>query len=179
MPDLNSLRYPIGKFVYEQPYTTAQRQDLISQLENLPGQLRRAVANFTEDQLDTPYREHGWTIRQVVHHVADSHMNGYIRTKLALTEQNPTIKPYEEALWADLRDTFVVPVTTSLTLVDALHARWVALFRSLSNADFTGKTFVHPGNGLTNTLDRHLGTYVWHGKHHLAHIVNASKNAEL
>ncbi len=170
MPDLDSLRYPIGRFVYEKPYTSEQRQALLADLEAYPSQLRRAVEPLSEDQLDVPYRSHGWTLRQLIHHVADSHLNGYLRTKLALTEENPTIKPYEEARWADLRDTAAVPVLTSLNLLDALHARWVAVFRSLTEADFLGKTYYHPANQATVPLDRQLGEYVWHGKHHLAHI---------
>lgn len=170
MPDLETVRYPIGHFSYEKPHTTDERLTLLDALEAYPGQLRRVVTPLTEDQLDVPYREHGWTIRQVVHHLADSHMNGYIRTKLALTEDNPTIKPYEEARWADLRDTAAVPVLTSLQLLDALHARWVALFRSMREADFLGKSFLHPTSQLQTPLDRQLGMYVWHGKHHLTHI---------
>lgn len=170
MPPFDSLRYPIGRFSYKTPYTPEQRQALIDELEAYPGLLRRVVTPLTDAQLDTPYREHGWTVRQVIHHVADSHANGYIRTKLALTEENPTIKPYEEARWADLRDTAAVPVLTSLNLLDALHARWVAVFRSLTEADFLGKTYYHPANQATVPLDRQLGEYVWHGKHHLAHV---------
>jgi hypothetical protein len=169
MPDLDALRYPIGRFSYEGPYSTGQHQALIDELEAYPGHLRRVVTPLTDMQLDAPYRPHGWTLRQVVHHVADSHMNGYVRTKLALTEQNPTIKPYEEARWADLRDTAAVPVLTSLHPLDALHARWVAVFRSLTEADFE-RTYYHPANQATVPLDRQLGEYVWHGKHHLAHI---------
>lgn len=170
MQSSDSLRYPIGHFSYETPFTAIGRNALIDELEAYPGHLRRVVAPLTDEQLDTPYREHGWTLRQVVHHVADSHANGYLRTKLALTEDNPIIKPYEESLWADLRDTFAVPVLTSLNLLDSLHARWVAVFRSLTEADFLGKTYFHPANQTTVPLDRQLGEYVWHGKHHLAHI---------
>lgn len=169
MPTPDSLRYPIGRFSYETPYISEQRLALIAELEAYPGHLRRVVMPLTDAQLDTAYREHGWTVRQVVHHVADSHANGYLRTKLALTEENPTIKPYDEARWADLRDTFAVPVLTSLHLLDALHARWVTVFRSLTDADFQ-KTYYHPANQVTVPLDRQLGEYVWHGKHHLAHI---------
>lgn len=175
MPDLDSLRYPIGRFSYEKAYSSEQRLDLLADLEAYPGQLRRAVTPLSEEQLDQPYRPHGWTLRQVIHHVADSHLNGYLRTKLALTEENPTIKPYEEALWADLRDTAAVPVLTSLHLLDALHARWVAVFRSLTDADFLEKTYYHPANQDTVPLDRQLGEYVWHGRHHLAHVTGLTK----
>ncbi|MFT4032639.1 MAG: putative metal-dependent hydrolase [Siphonobacter sp.] len=166
---MEELRYPIGFFVYDGLYTPEQRKSLINTLYTIPQDYRKAVEGLSEDQLKIPYREGGWTIRQVVHHVADSHMNGYIRTKLALTEANPIIKPYEEARWAELGDTFVTPIEISLNLLEMLHIRWANLFASMQDADFT-KMFVHPEAQKTYTLDMQLGNYVWHSRHHLAHI---------
>lgn len=136
-----------------------------------PARLRAAVEGLDEGQLDTPYREGGWTLRQVVHHVPDSHLNAYIRVKLALTEPEPVIKPYDEAAWAALPDTDRVPVAVSLALLDALHQRWVALWRAMSEADFA-REYVHPDTGR-HTLDYLLALYAWHGPHHVAHITSA------
>ena len=130
--------------------------------------LREAVQNLGQEQLDTPYRPGGWTVRQVVHHLPDSHLNAYIRFKLAVTEQQPTIKPYEEHLWAELVDAKSSPIESSLTMLESLHERWVIFLRSLSDADFA-KTINHPANGIMN-LDRLLQLYAWHGRHHIAHI---------
>lgn len=166
--NIEQLRYPVGKFSYTQAYTSEERMRLIEEIAALPRHLRAVVDGLDQSALDTPYRPEGWTIRQLVHHVADSHMNGYIRLKLALTEENPTIKPYEEDRWARLEDTFKVPVIVSLDLLDAIHTRWVALWQSLGNSDYA-RTFIHPVSGL-KPLDQHLGDYAWHGRHHLAHI---------
>lgn len=163
------LRYPIGKFAQSGNITEEQRAAWILDIEELPALFRKAVEGLSEEQLRTPYRDGGWTIRQVVHHVADSHMNSYIRYKLALTEENPTIKPYEEGLWAELSDTDEEPVETSLQLLDSLHRRWAKLLRSMTEEQF-GRTFYHPGSKESVRLDRNLGLYSWHGKHHLAHI---------
>ena len=173
MTDVQQLRYPIGK--YERPARLPlddhARAALIQDLERAPANLRAAIKGLTDAQLETPYRPGGWTIRQVVHHVPDSHMNGYTRMRLALTEENPTIKPYKEALWAELPDVRAVPVDVSLTLLEALHIRWVAFLRGLAPADFQ-RTFLHPELGNL-PIDVALGIYAWHGKHHTAHITNA------
>jgi uncharacterized damage-inducible protein DinB len=141
---------------------------MIEQIAETPAKVRAAVEGFTEQQLDTPYREGGWTVRQVVHHLADSHMNAYVRFKLALTEDEPTIKTYEQDRWADTVDSRTAPAEISLLLLDGLHDRWAMLLRSLSAADFARK-FTHPEHGKM-TLERLLGLYAWHGRHHTAHI---------
>jgi uncharacterized damage-inducible protein DinB len=166
-------RYPIGKYL-EEPFSEVQRKQWLSDIRYLPGQIEHSIQNLDEAQLDTSYREGGWTIRQVVHHVADSHMNAYIRFKLGLTENNPTIKPYEEALWAELADTKTVPINVSLTLLHALHLRWVAVLEAMSDTDFT-KTVFHPEKKQDLTLWNLFGSYAWHGKHHLAHITTLRK----
>jgi len=132
--------------------------------------MRAAVAGLTPERFDTPYRPGGWTVRQVVHHVPDSHMNAYVRFKLALTENEPTIKPYEEAAWAELADSASTPADVSLTLLETLHDRWVRLLRSMTEADFARK-FRHPQLGVV-PLDKNLALYAWHGKHHVAHITS-------
>ncbi|MGA3190525.1 MAG: YfiT family bacillithiol transferase [Bryobacteraceae bacterium] len=167
---MDDLKYPTGRFLFQAPSTAEQRKLWIAEIAEAPAKLRAAVASLSEDQLDTPYREDGWTVRQVIHHVPDSHMNAYIRFKLALTESEPTIKPYEEAAWAELSDTRDTPVEVSLVLLDNLHDRWVRLLRSLTDADFA-KQFRHPQFG-TIPLDRNLALYAWHGKHHVAHITS-------
>jgi len=166
---MSDPRYPIGPFVTPASLTSAERAAAIEQIAWVPPALRRAVQGLDESRLATPYREGGWTVRQVVHHVPDSHLNAYVRFKLALTEERPTIKPYDQARWADLADVAAVPVDVSLTLLTALHARWVALLRAMSDADFT-RSFVHPEMGRTLTLDQTLALYAWHGRHHTAHI---------
>jgi uncharacterized damage-inducible protein DinB len=165
----NDLRYPVGKFVYEGEITPAQREEWIRDIEQAPVQLAASLRGLTQEQLDTPYREGGWTVRQVAHHLADSHMNSIIRFKLALTESEPAIKPYDENAWAQLEDTRHAPVELALDLVSGLHVRWVMLLRSMSDADFA-KTFYHPESKRVSRLDRTLGTYAWHGRHHVAHI---------
>jgi hypothetical protein len=165
MPD---LRYPIGKFSYEGPSTEEQKQKYINDIEQAPANLRAAVKGLSDQQLDTPYRPDGWTLRQVAHHVPDSHLNAYVRFKLALTEDAPTIKPYAEDLWAQLADTQTTPVEVSLTLLDSLHTRWVRLLRSLKVEDWR-RTFRHPQLGEVS-LEKNLVLYAWHGRHHVAHI---------
>jgi uncharacterized damage-inducible protein DinB len=165
---MTDLRYPIGPFVAPDALTPAERAAAIERIAAAPAALRRAVAGLGLAQLDAPYRDGGWTVRQVVHHVPDSHMNAYIRFKLGLTEERPTIKPYDQERWAQLPDTAVVPVDVSLTLLEALHVRWVALLRGMSAADFA-RTFVHPEMG-TLSLDQTLALYAWHGEHHTAHV---------
>jgi uncharacterized damage-inducible protein DinB len=147
-----------------------QRRQWIAEIDEAPSRLRAAIAGLSEAQLDTPYRDGGWTVRQVIHHVPDSHINAYVRFKLALTETEPTIKPYEEAAWAELADTRETPVDVSLALLEALHTRWVSVLNSMSDADFA-KQFRHPELGVVS-LDKNLALYAWHGKHHTAHIVN-------
>ncbi|MEK6570441.1 MAG: YfiT family bacillithiol transferase, partial [Bacteroidota bacterium] len=142
----------------------------IQHLADAPANLRGAVRGLSDRQLDTPYRPGGWTVRQVVHHVPDSHLNAYIRFKLALTENEPTIKPYEQQLWAELPDARTGPIEMSLALLEALHKRWVLLLQSLNPSDFN-RTFRHPELGLM-TLDRTLALYAWHGRHHVAHITS-------
>jgi uncharacterized damage-inducible protein DinB len=163
-------RYPIGKFEPQVSITAEQRAALIRQIAEAPERLRRAVAGLSEAQICTPYREGGWTVRQVVHHVADSHLNAYTRFKLAVTEDTPAVKAYQEGRWAELEDVRSVPVLTSLTLLDALHERWVSFLRSLKPEDFQ-KTFHHPERGVLD-LGFLLQLYAWHGRHHVAHITS-------
>jgi hypothetical protein len=167
---MTDLRYPLGKFTYDGPHTAKKKQELLDHIEQAPSRLRAAVQGLSEQQLDTPYRPDGWTVRQVVHHVPDSHLNAYIRFKLALTEDEPTIKPYAEDQWARLADTAATPVEVSLTLLDSLHDRWVRLLRSLQSEDWK-RTFRHPELGLVS-LEKNLAIYAWHGRHHVAHITS-------
>lgn len=162
------LRYPIGKFNKNISVTDSLKQEFISEIEILPGFLFNEVVNLTKVQLDTPYRDGGWTIRQVIHHLPDSHLQAYVRFKLALTEENPAIKTYKENLWAELKDTVETPIEISLQLLDSLHKRWTVLLKSLSPEQFD-KTFYHP-EWETISLRKTLALYAWHGKHHLAHI---------
>jgi hypothetical protein len=167
-PPASDLSYPIGRFDYAAPGDPARRSEAVAAIEELPARLREAVAGLSDAQLDTRYRPGGWTVRQVVHHLADSHMNGLIRTKLALTEDVPTIKPYDENAWSahpDMR----LPIATSLAILDGLHARWTVLWRSLQDSDFA-RRFSHPELGRTLTLDTQLQSYAWHSRHHVAHI---------
>jgi hypothetical protein len=165
---MDDLSYPIGKFHFSGSLTEDLRRQAIDDIAETPARLRSAVAALSEDQLNTPYRPGGWTVRQVTHHVPDSHMNAYIRFKLALTEDEPTIKPYEQQLWADLADTKETPIEISLTMLDTLHDRWVRLLRSLNARDWQ-RTFRHPELGLMS-LEKTLAMYDWHGKHHVAHV---------
>lgn len=169
MTDQDDLRYPVGKFRPPAAVTPGVRAAYIETLRLLPERLRAAVGGLSEAQLNTPYRDGGWTVRQVVHHFADSHANSFIRFKLALTEDWPTIKPYDEAAWARLPDSFL-SIDGSLVFIDALHARWVALLKSMSDEDFQ-KGFVHPERGRA-TLATNLAIYEWHSRHHVAHITN-------
>ena len=165
---MSDLRYPIGKFHFEGTSTEEQKQNWIDEIAQAPTNLRAAVKGLSKQQLETPYRPDGWTVRQLAHHVPDSHLNAYIRFKLALTEEEPTIKPYAEDRWAKLADTSNTPVEVSLALLDSLHDRWVRLLRSLGPEDWK-RTFRHPELGLV-TLERNLALYAWHGRHHVAHI---------
>ena len=168
-PDLEKLKFPIGKF--DKPTTISNKhlKEYIASIETLPEKLRAHVEILVNAELNTAYRPGGWTIRQVVHHLADSHMNGFIRAKLALTEKNPTIKPYPEALFAELPDTKTMPIETSLILLEGLHARWAVLLKSLSAKDWK-KTIVHPEHKRAIALDEYMGMYAWHCNHHLSHI---------
>jgi uncharacterized damage-inducible protein DinB len=166
-------RYPIGKFQQPLEATSALRQQAIDIIFETPAKLRAAVQGLSPTQLDTPYREGGWTVRQVVHHVPDSHVNAYIRLRLALTEEQPTIKPYEENAWAQLADAKTGPIEPSLSLLDALHDRWVRLLRSLTVEQF-GRVLVHPDHG-PRTVDWLVFLYAWHGRHHIAHVTELRK----
>ena len=166
-------RYPIGQYTPPQEATPALRQQAIDSIAGTPAKLKAALSGLHDTQLDTPYRDGGWTVRQVAHHVPDSHLNAYVRFRLALTENQPTIKPYEEARWAELADAKSAPVAVSLALLEPLHDRWVRLLRSLTASDFA-RTFVHPEHGV-RTLDWMLFLYAWHGRHHTAHITTLRK----
>jgi hypothetical protein len=160
--------YPIGRFDWQAPVTAAMRARLIAQIAEAPARFREAVHDLDDRQLDTPYRSGGWTVRQVVHHVADSHMNSYVRFRLALTEDNPTVKAYDQEKWAELEDARTAPIELSLELLHGLHSRWVAMLNSLSDGDFA-RTFHHSELGRIRQ-DTTLAQYVWHCRHHLAHI---------
>lgn len=164
------LRYPIGKFKYEGELSDEQRGRAIRQIAEAPAKLRAAVQGLNDEQLNTPYRPEGWTVRQVVHHLPDSHLNAYTRFKLGLTEEEPMVKPYDEVRWANLADTRDTPVEVSLVLLDFLHRRWVILLASLRPQDFA-RRFRHPELGAM-TLDKNLALYAWHGRHHVAHITS-------
>jgi uncharacterized damage-inducible protein DinB len=165
---MSDPRFPIGKFHYEGAPSPEQRRKFISEIEQTPAAIRAAVHRLSPEQLDTPYRDGGWNVRQVVHHVPESHMNAYIRFKLALTEDEPTIKPYAEDRWARLADVQATPIEVSLALLENLHSRWVVLLRGLTEKDWN-RTFVHPEMGVVS-LEKNLAHYAWHGKHHTAHI---------
>jgi len=161
------LRYPVGKFQRAEKITASDRRAMIDAIAETPAKLKAAVAGLNEKQLDTPYRPGGWTVRQVVHHLADSHLNSFVRFKLALTEHEPTIKSYDEKLWAELPDS-KTPIELSLPVLEGLHKRWTALLNSLSEADWQ-RVFVHPERGKM-TLSDNLQLYAWHGRHHVGHI---------
>lgn len=172
MDQLETLRYPIGRFTPPPKITPELRANWIREIEEAPQRLRDAVKGLTEEQLRTPYRPGGWTVRQLVHHIPDSHMNAYIRFKLSLTEDVPTIKPYDEAAWAELTDTDTVPLETSLALLNAIHTRWVALLKSMGSDEFR-RSYRHPEHGgRVFPLEEVLGLYAWHGCHHIAHITS-------
>ena len=164
------LRYPIGEFKFEAPLAQDQRQASIEKIEQTPARMRAAVAGLNDEQLDTPYRPEGWTVRQVVHHVPESHLNSYIRFKLAITEDEPVIKPYFEDRWAELDDARQAPIALSLDLLETLHGRWVWFLRSLKEKDWQ-RTFRHTELGVVN-LDKTVALYAWHGQHHVAHITS-------
>jgi hypothetical protein len=167
-------RYPIGRFIPPSALDSTAREDCISRIAATPAQLRAAVAGLTEPQLRTAYRDGGWSVAQVVHHLPDSHMNSYCRFKLAVTEDDPTIKPYNEVRWAELPDASATDLHTSLTLLEALHERWVVFLRSLTTEQWD-RTFQHPERG-PSSLSRTLALYAWHGDHHVAHITTLRAN---
>jgi hypothetical protein len=169
---LQALRYPIGELPSPLTFNELELKNWISDIEKLPAQLRTAVQNLTPAQLDTPYRPEGWTVRQVVHHVSDSHINAFVRLKLALTEANPTIRPYEEQLWAELPDS-AMEIEVSLRIIENLHVKMVKILRGPS-IDFD-RTFYHPGSKKTFKIGTLAAMYSWHGQHHLAHIENLAK----
>ena len=167
---MEDLQYPIGKFAWNGGASGEQLRQWIDEIAAAPAQLRAAVNGLSAEQLDTPYRSTGWTVRQVVHHVPDSHLNSYVRFRLALTEPEPTIKPYDQERWAELPDSRLAAIEVSLSLLESLHERWVILLRSLTPADWK-RTFRHPELGLVN-LEHTAALYAWHGRHHVAHITS-------
>lgn len=171
---LEALRYPIGLFKVPEEITPSQIKEWIVALEQLPSRLKTLVQDLTEAQLDSPYRPGGWTVRQTVHHVSDSHHNSYTRFKWALTEDTPMIKAYDEKGWADLFDTRTAPIGLSLAHLSAVHAKLVYLLRGLSEEQLK-KSFLHPEGNTKSTLEENIGRYVWHGNHHFAHIQNLLK----
>ncbi len=166
---LEELRYPVGKYVIPRPITEDHLSKWITVLEELPSRLEKLVEDLTEDQLETPYRPDGWTVRQVIHHISDSHHHSYIRFKWALTEENPIIKPYFEKEWANLFDTRTAPIQISLNHLKAVHAKLVYLLKGLSKEQLQ-RTFTHPDGNEVTTIEENIGRYAWHGSHHFAHI---------
>jgi len=168
--NLEKLKYPIDRYQVEDNIDKSSIENWITEIESLPQRLSEAVKGLSEKQLQTPYRPDGWTVQQVVHHIADSHMNAYIRFKLALTENNPLIKPYDEKLWAELPDSNLTDINVSLELINALHKRWTTLLRQLDEKELN-KEFLHPESGMKK-LKESISHYAWHGNHHLAHITS-------
>lgn len=166
---MDTLKYPIGRFDFEKPIANSEIKKLVQDIEMLPADLKLTVSGFNDSQFDTAYRPGGWTVRQVIHHLADSHLNAYIRFNLALTEEAPTIKPYKENLWAELAYKKQQSLPDSLMLLELIHKNWVLLLNNMSSSDFN-RTYIHPEYGRVYTLLQALGSYAWHGKHHLAHI---------
>jgi len=169
--ELEDVRYPIGHYEKPAEFTSEILENYIAEIHTFPKRLAEAVQHLSEEQLDTPYRPDGWTIRQVVNHCSDSHMNAIIRHKLALTEENPVIRPYFEDRWAELPDSKMMPIAPALMLLEGLHARWVVLLKGLTKAELQ-RTFVHPEHNKAFTLAESIGLYAWHCNHHLAHITN-------
>jgi uncharacterized damage-inducible protein DinB len=171
--DIEILKYPIGRYQVEENIDKAAIDNFIREIELLPERLAEAVKGLTLQQLQTQYRPGGWTLQQVVHHIADSHLNAYVRFKLALTEDKPIIKPYDEKLWAELPDTKLVDINTSLNLIDSLHKRWTTLLKQLSKKELD-KEYLHPESGMKNVRET-ISLYAWHCNHHLAHITSLKK----
>lgn len=172
--DLEKLKYPIGKFITPEIFSDDYILNKILEIESFPERLKKETTHLTNDQLDTPYRPGGWTVRQVIHHCAESHMNCFIRIKWALTENNPVIKPYDENLWSDLPDNLQMPIGSSLSLLEGLHARLTFIMKNLSETKLE-KSFVHPENNSEYKIKDIIGLYAWHGNHHLAHITTLKK----
>ena len=172
--DLEKLQYPIGKFEVPQEYSSKYILDKISEIESFPERLKKETIHLTNEQLDTSYRPEGWTVQQVIHHCAESHMNCYIRIKWALTENNPIIKAYKENLWSDLQDGLKMPIESTFLLLEGLHFRLGYMMRNLSKSDLE-KSFIHPENNFEYKIKQIIGTYAWHGNHHLAHITTLKK----
>lgn len=170
MTDDERRRYPLGRFDPTAELTDEARDEALAVLDTAPGRLREAVRGLDDEQMDTPYRDGGWTVRQVVHHLPDSHLNGYVRTRWALTEERPRIRTYDQAAWAELPDARTAPVGASLALLEAVHARWVRLLRDLGPAELS-RSFVHPEGGPEGTVDTLIALYAWHSQHHTAHIL--------
>ena len=170
---MSDLSFPIGKFQYSGSLLESEKQQFIEDIARVPANLRAAIKGLSPQQLDTPYRPGGWTVRQVVHHVPDSHMNAYIRFKLALTEDEPTIKPYEQQHWAELPDSKETPIEVSLTMLDMLHDRWVRVLLAITPEQWK-RTFRHPELGIM-ALEKNVAMYAWHGKHHVAHVTELRK----
>ena len=165
---MSDPRYPLGKFSFDGDLTAEQKKQYLNDIEQLPARFRAALQGLSEKQLDTPYRNGGWTVRQVTHHVPDSHMNAYVRFKLALTEDEPTIRPYMEDRWAELPEAKTAPVALSLALLDSLHQRWTLMLRNIADTGWK-RNFRHPEMGLMS-LEKTLALYSWHGRHHTAHV---------
>lgn len=170
--DIENLKYPVGKFSKPEMFTSRLKAEYIEVISMFPNRLRDAIANLNDSHLDTPYRPGGWTIRQVVNHCSDSHMNAMIRFKLALTEDKPVITPYLQNAWANLADSKTMPLEAALNILEGLHSRWTVLLQSMSDSDFE-KCYVHPEHGREIRLTEALASYAWHCNHHLAHVVNA------
>lgn len=168
---MSDSQYPVGTFQRKDQLSESERRAMIDEIAAAPARLREAVRGLSDAQLDTPYRDGGWTLRQVAHHLPDSHMNGFTRLKLALTEEAPIVRPYDESAWARLADVRETPIEISLTLLDALHTRWLAIWHSLEDADFR-RTFRHPAHDGVLTVDWLLAQYSWHGRHHVGHITS-------
>ncbi|TDQ77893.1 YfiT family bacillithiol transferase [Sphingobacterium yanglingense] len=176
MEDVEKLKYPIGRFVRPEVITVVDLKEWIAILEAFPDLIQKEVKSLSYQALNNRYRPGGWTIRQVVHHCADSHINSFVRFKLALTEEKPTIKPYNEAMWAELIDAQDMPIDSSLAIIKGIHQRWVVLLKSLSIKDLQ-RTFIHPETKEEISLQTNIGIYAWHCQHHLNHIVNAKNSA--
>ncbi len=173
--DIEKLKYPIGEFEKPEVIPSAQIKDWITEIELYPSRVSELIKDFTEVELNWQYRPNGWTIQQVVHHCADSHMNSFIRFKLSLTEDTPTIKPYFEDKWAELPDTTETHISESIKILEGLHSRWTKLLKSLNSTDLK-KEFIHPEHGRRFSVEENIGIYAWHSNHHLAHIKQALKN---
>lgn len=171
---VEKLRYPIGKFIRPEIYSSEYLHNKIAAIASFPERLKNEVIHLTEEQLETPYRQDGWTIRQVIHHCADSHMNCFLRIKWTLTENKPLIKAYHEDCWAEMHDNLTMPIQPTLSFLDGLHFRLAYIMNSLSEADLE-KSFIHPEHNAVIQLKEIIGTYAWHGNHHLAHITELKK----